>query len=294
VNASHSETVDSRRALVLGGGGAAGNAWMVGVIAGMADAGLALTEADVIVGTSAGAAAAIQISSVPLADLYDSVVNAPVPAQGHATGASDAEHLERVNALIAQSLDAADMRRRVGAAALGADSEQDGVRSERWRAIVATRLPVTEWPERRILITAVDATTGEPVVMDKDSGVDLVDAVAASSSPGLAHNVGGHWLLGGGYRRNENADLAAGYGRVVVLSPLGGRNFYPVGWRMQLAAQVEDLEDGGSQVATVIPDEASLAEMGDNFLDPCTRSASAQAGFEQGRGAARHLKPLWR
>jgi NTE family protein len=43
-------------ALVLGGGGAAGNAWEIGIIAGLAEAGLDLTEAaDLVVGTSAGA-----------------------------------------------------------------------------------------------------------------------------------------------------------------------------------------------------------------------------------------------
>ena len=36
------------RALVLGGGGSAGNAWEIGVIAGLFDAGLDVTEADLI------------------------------------------------------------------------------------------------------------------------------------------------------------------------------------------------------------------------------------------------------
>ena len=49
-------------ALVLGGGGAAGNAWQIGVIAGLAEAGLDMTEAaDLVVGTSSGAIAAAQV-----------------------------------------------------------------------------------------------------------------------------------------------------------------------------------------------------------------------------------------
>src|SRR5580692_11936448 len=51
------------RALVLGGGGSAGNAWSIGVIAGLFDAGLDVTEADLIIGTSAGSTVAAQISS---------------------------------------------------------------------------------------------------------------------------------------------------------------------------------------------------------------------------------------
>ena len=52
-------------ALVLGGGGAAGNAWMIGIIAGLADAGLDLTEAaDLVIGTSSGATAAVGLYAI--------------------------------------------------------------------------------------------------------------------------------------------------------------------------------------------------------------------------------------
>jgi NTE family protein len=43
--------VMNERALVLGGGGATGNAWLIGIIAGLFDAGLDVTDADLIVGT---------------------------------------------------------------------------------------------------------------------------------------------------------------------------------------------------------------------------------------------------
>ena len=51
-----------RTALVLGGGGSTGNAWLIGVLAGLAGAGLEVNAADLIVGTSAGATAAAQLS----------------------------------------------------------------------------------------------------------------------------------------------------------------------------------------------------------------------------------------
>jgi NTE family protein len=51
------------QALVLGGGGVAGIAWMTGVLAGLADAGRDVTGADLLVGTSAGAAVAAQVGS---------------------------------------------------------------------------------------------------------------------------------------------------------------------------------------------------------------------------------------
>src|SRR6478609_6166383 len=57
------------RALVLGGGGSAGNAWVIGVVAGLFDAGLDVTEADLIIGTSAGSTAAVQITSATPTEL---------------------------------------------------------------------------------------------------------------------------------------------------------------------------------------------------------------------------------
>ena len=43
-------------ALVLGGRGVAGIAWMIGLLSGLADAGDDVTTADLIIGTSAGQA----------------------------------------------------------------------------------------------------------------------------------------------------------------------------------------------------------------------------------------------
>jgi NTE family protein len=145
-----------------------------------------------------------------------------------------------------------------------------------------------------VLITAVDADTGEPVVFDRHSGVDLVDAVAASTSSGSAYSIGENRYIDGGYRRNENADLAAGCGRVLVLSPLGGRTRTPLDWDMHLAAQVDELRAGGSRVETIVPDSESLNAFGSNLMDPSTRPPAARAGYEQGGGLAAQLAEFWR
>ena len=49
---SSPRTGPSTRALVLAGGGAAGNAWQLGLIAGLCDAGVDLTAAELIIGTN--------------------------------------------------------------------------------------------------------------------------------------------------------------------------------------------------------------------------------------------------
>ena len=187
------------------------------------------------------------------------------------------------------------MRRRVGAAALDMDAASDGSWQTQWRATVAARLPSQLWPQRTVLITAVDAHTGEPVVFDRHSGVDLADAVAASCASGLPYRIGDSRYIDGGYRSNaENADLAAGYGRVLVLSPFGGRTLQPLDWGMHLARQVDELRARGSRVETIFPDSNSRTAFGDNVMDLSTRPPAARAGYEQGRALAEQLTEFWR
>jgi len=205
--------------------------------------------------------------------------------------------MERTSRIIAAAEDAADMRRRMGAAALEMDAASDGAGPTRWRATVAARLPSQQWPERTMLITAVDAHTGEPVVFDRHSGVDLVDAVAASTANGFGvppYSIGDNRYIDGGYRRNENADLAAGYGRVLVLSPFGGRSRHPQEWGMQLAAQVDELRARGSRVETIFPDNNSRDAFGGNMMDLSTRPPAARAGYNQGTALAGQLTEFWR
>jgi len=203
--------------------------------------------------------------------------------------------MRRTSEIIAAAEDAADMRRRMGAAALEMDAASDGSGQTRWRATVAARLPSQRWPERTVRITAVDAHTGEPVVFDRHSGVDLVDAVAASCAGGPPYGIGDSRYIDGGYRRSsENADLAAGYGRVLVLSPLGGRSRTPVDWGMHLAAQVDELRARGSRVETIFPDSNSKHMFGANAMDLSLRPPAARAGYDQGRALAEQLTEFWR
>ena len=302
IDATRRAPAAGERALVLGGGGSTGNAWLIGVIAGLFDAGVDVTEADLIIGTSAGSTAAAQITGATPTELLAAILAAapqqrtgPVkPDRGRVPIGAAADHMERTSAIIAAAEDAADMRRRMGTAALERDAASDGSGQTRWRATVAARLPSQHWPDRTVLITAVDAHTGEPVVFDRHSGVDLVDAVAASCASGFAYRIGGSRYIDGGYRRNENADIAAGYARVLVLSPFGGRTRMPLEWGMHLAAQVDELRAGGSSVETIFPDSNSEHMFGANAMDLSLRPPAARAGYNQGRALAERLTEFWR
>ncbi len=296
----------SERALVLGGAGSTGNAWEIGVIAGLFEAGLDVTEADLTIGTSAGSTAAAQITSgIQPTELLAAILaaatqppTAPVGSDhGRAPIGPASDHMERLSAVIDAAEDAADMRRRMGAAALKTDVASHSSVQTKWRAVVAARLSSQHWPQRPLLIPAVDAHTGEPVVFDRHSGVDLVDAVAASTSNGFGvppYSIGGSRYINGGYRRNENADLAAGYARVLVLSPFGGRSLQPLGWGMHLTTQVDELRARGSRVETIFPDSNSEHMFGTNAMDLSLRPPAARAGHDQGRALAKQLTSFWR
>jgi NTE family protein len=298
-------------ALVLGGGGAAGNAWEIGVIAGLAEAGLDMTEAaDLVIGTSAGATAAAQVrSGIPAAELLASVLSPPVRPAGQnrerPPSLPMATVFDRMSAIGAAATSAAELQRAMGAFGLESDATLGPGAAQR-RAIVAARLPRPDWPDRPMIVVAVNAHTGELAAFDRDSGVDLVDAVTASTAlPGLVptQSINGTRYIDGGVRSTDNADLASGYPNVVVLSPLGGRrqtaperDADPAGqfeglrrapeWGTDLGSQVEALRKQGSHVEVITPDADSRAAMGTNLMDPASRIPAARAGFAQGKQEA--------
>ncbi|MFE6966162.1 patatin-like phospholipase family protein [Agromyces sp. NPDC057679] len=305
-NASSSSSSSSsarRRALVLGGGGSTGNAWLIGVVAGLHDAGLDVTDAELTIGTSAGSTAAAQLVGAGPAELYLAALTpiSPPPHRrpahaehGAARNASVHDHLERMHRIIDASADAGDLRRRIGSAALELPASSDDVRQAQWRATVAARLPEPDWPERAVLVTAIDAESGAPVVFDRGSGVELVDAVAASCSSGFAYTIGDRRYLDGGFRSNaENADLAAESDRVLVLSPFSGRSLTPIEWGTHLSTQLDELRAGGSLVETIFPESAAEHLFGANAMDLSLRPAAARAGYEQGVALAGRLTGFW-
>jgi NTE family protein len=296
-------------ALVLGGGGSAGHAWTIGVIAGLDEAGIDMTEAaDLVIGTSSGASAAAQVrSGIPPAELLASILSEPVPPVGQnrppPPGPPMDPVFERIRAIGAAAISAADLQRAMGAFGLESDATLGPVAAEQRRAMVAARLPHQQWPDRPMIVAAVNAHTGELTAFDRDSGVDLVDAVTAGTAlPGVVptHSINGTRYINGGVRSAENADLASGYANVVVLSPFGERSgTLPAGqfegirrspeWGTDLASQVEALRKQGSRVEVITPDADSRAAMGTNQMDPATRIPAARAGFTQGKQEATRL-----
>ncbi|WKV75224.1 patatin-like phospholipase family protein [Streptomyces sp. PCS3-D2] len=267
-------------ALVLGGGGLTGIGWECGILYGLARAGVDLTTADLIVGTSAGSVVGAQLASGRFSpqELYERQLG---DAAGEAAAKLGAAVLARYAlAMVRSRSDATAYRRRVGAMALAADTGPEADRRE----VLAARLVSHEWPERRFVVTAVDALSGELRAFDREDGSGLVDAVAASCAvPGVwpPVTVGERRFIDGGVRSATNADLAAGYARVVVIAPIAlGSGLVPAP-----AAQAARLREAGAKVLLITPSATARKAFGRNVLDPARRDPAARAGLAQ---AAQH------
>ena len=109
---------------MLGGGAATGNAWLIGVMAGLFDGGFDARRADLVVGTSAGSTAAAQIGGADPSELYSAIIDPATVRQTELAAASrpsgplKPEHLQRLLTVAGESSDLVDFRRRMGAAAL--------------------------------------------------------------------------------------------------------------------------------------------------------------------------------
>jgi NTE family protein len=267
---------------VLGGGGVAGVAWHTGVLCGLADVGVDLGSADLLVGTSAGATVAAQWAAGLAADgLFARQVD-PASAGSELTPAiSVADLWERMAPIYSASIDDADRRRRLGVLALSADTVAEPVR----RRVIEARLDGVGWVGDRLRIVVVEATSGHRRVLDATSGVDLVDAVTASCAvPGVwpPVTIAGSRFVDGGVWSTANADLAVGCDRVLVLAPIVDP---------AVRADVARLAETG-RVELIRPDDASLAAFGADVLDPSSRGPSAQAGRAQGRREAGRVADL--
>ena len=273
-----------KRALVLGGGGVAGIAWETGILQGIADESAAtaraLLDSDVLVGTSAGSAVVAQIGSgLSLEDLFARQVRGTSAEIDPGVGVDAVTELF-LAALSQPDATAVQKRQRIAAVALATETVAESVR----RSVIAQRLPTHAWPDRVLRVTAIDTATGELVVFERDSGVDLVDAVAASCAvPGVwpPVTIGDRRFMDGGIGSTINLDVADDCDVAVVLVPAGVSAPSPFG-----AGPAAEIAAFGGPALGVFADDESLAAFGPNALDPRCRIGSAEAGRAQGRREA--------
>lgn len=277
-----------KRALVLAGGGIAGIAWETGILRGIADespnTAQALLNSDVLVGTSAGSTVAAQLGSgLSLDELYERQVGDVSAELNPGVGIDGITELF-VTAMLTPNTTKQQKLQRIGEIALGAPTVDEPVRRE----VIAARLPSHQWPDRVLRISAIDTATGEVVGFDRDSGVGLVDAVAASCAvPGAwpPVTIDGRRYMDGGVSSSVNMELAADCDSAVVLVPSGRSVPSAFGG----GGTAEEIAGFAGTALGIFADDAALEAFGANPLDPACRVPSAQAGRAQGRRVAAEI-----
>lgn len=279
---SQTDGDQGRTALVLGGGGVVGIAWLTGLLLGLERQGVTLRNADIIVGTSAGSVVGSQLASGrSLEELYTDQV---ADATGEVAAAVPEGGFEAMAASGTAATTPEEYMRAIGQFALARGGGQAAERHE----AIASRLPDHEWPAGGLRITAVDIDSGERTVFTRDSGVPLVSAVGASCAvPGVwpVVAINDHRYMDGGMWSTANVDVAADASRIVVIAPL------PYGLRPGTLPD-EQLAALGVPGAVIVPNSASVAAFGANPLDPAGRPASAEAGLAQALEEAERLTAL--
>lgn len=282
------------KALVLSGGGPLAVAWECGVLSGLAQSGFALSLADFVLGTSAGAIVGAQIASGRDPSLMANLIIAEAENTSVAKAGSfyPPDAIAKLPELFRKSQTGETGRIEVGAYAMAASTpENPAAYIKRMTSIIG----FDSWPEK-IGIVVVDIAAGKPRVLCRDCGATLGTGVAASCClPGLHPPVaiGGKHYMDGGLRSAANADLVGRFDVVLVLSfnPPG-----PVGQRMisRVTAQVDELAASGMTVSVITPDEACLDAIGSDTMDFARRPEVALRAIEQGTKAAASLAEFWR
>lgn len=274
----------TRTALVLGGGGITGIAWEVGILKALHEAGLKMAEAGETLGTSAGSVVGTLMSSHPIDDLYDAQLEPPDAAIG---GKFNIRRMVRALPVVGLPGGSVIQRRaRVGRAAMAAipSDAEDRV------AVIRERVDVEDWPDTNLRITAMHAQTGQLNIFDRDSGVDLFHAIAASCAVPFvwpAVMVGGEPHLDGGVRSTTNSDLVRHPDVAVVIAPLPMHMSRHHNIRAQL-----DRADVRKRMV-IWPDDQAKKAMGRQMLNPEKQAAAAREGLRQGRMMATRVRAVW-
>jgi NTE family protein len=284
-----------RRSLVLGGGGVVFVSWLSAYLGGLARRGVALDDADRIVGTSAGSILAAVVAGGQLerfGRLIRAVGRSPAVISRLAPSTDLKPSQQRALDRFERARDAEpDTIRTIGAAALAAAAPPRNLLP----AGVLLMLQTWRWPDDRLAVTAVDTYSAERLVLTRASRTPLLRAVAASASvPGLyaPQPVLDRRAMDGGVSgTGTHADLVAGSERALVF-PVAGTLLEP---RLTMNPQSTELEIAALRAAgTLVEVRHTRLPPSTNLMDPAAVPAALALGTRQAEEDADILRDFWR
>ncbi len=285
-----------RRTISLGGGGLYFVAWQIAYLNGLAARGVRLTDAEIVVGTSAGSLVAGILTAGRLHRFGVKVdLLAKLPALVSALAPVKDLHPSQVRArdLFAEATDATpDTIRPIGHAALAAQATP-AAQLARSTALV---MGVRAWRSPALQITTVDTYTGERLVLHGGRGLTVPQAAAASASvPGLfsPQPIGDRRCMDGGVSGSgTHTDRLAGAERAFVVSLVGGETTHPAGMTMTKDRQFEEIEQlraTGTEVHVTGPSGVDV----ERLMDPSAIGEALELGAHQAEVDAPTLLDFW-
>lgn len=292
------------RGLALGGGGTPLIAWYAGYCNALKKAGVDLSSADVVVGTSAGSIFGAMLTSGHLWRLVDEMdlfadfpklLAEMMPALQFNASQLRAQHAE----LTVRDASPASIQR-IGKAAM-ASLNPDGVAN--YHQVMRKLLTASAWPSGGMFTTAIDCYTGQRVVVSKASNIPINIACAASSSaPG---QVGPTFIKdrlcmdGGMSQSSTHSDVIAGVKRAIVISLGDGTiNEQKQGLRLSslpntINQEVKDLEAGGTKTKHIVVGLPPGLSKVENLLDPKWIAPYLKYGNDRGIADVAMMNTFW-
>lgn len=277
----------------LGGGGIWFVSWQVAYLFELASAGVDVAGADRIVGTSAGSVVSSVLEAGNLSRLHTELkVLAKLPkligvlAPASKLSASQ----ETARDLFATAPDAdPDRVRDIGHAALAASTPSAATMARNVGLILGSR----SWPSSTLHITAVDAFTGERLVLTNRARVPLPRAVAASSAvPGLfaPQPIADRRCMDGGVSGSgTHLDLLAGARRALVVSLTDGSAVVEPMMTVSpgdIEAEFDALRGTGTELLVRTPEAVDP----DRLMDPSAVPDAIAMGRRQAVADAEELR----
>jgi NTE family protein len=282
--------------LILGGGGPVGEAWESGVMAGLAESGVGLTEIDRIIGTSAGAIVGARVAGrmSPLGLVRAALTRFEGPPPQHIPPAPGLSFLVgKLEELNAGKLSEQSVGIEVGQWALKVNPI---VSEEGFVASFQRRVPQPDWPSGAYECVSVDAMDGSLRVWDEASKVQPALAIASSCAlPGFFApvTISGHRYMDGGVRSATNADLARGCKTAIVLAPtVGPSDALAKVSVKRLDEELRILRESRCKVALIVPNAGSLRAFGGTLGNSSRVGPALEAGRVQGGGIASKIAGL--
>jgi NTE family protein len=173
-----------------------------------------------------------------------------------------------------------------------------------WQAVINRLTGAGKaWPSPKFHASAIDCYTAQRLIVAQEDNIAAIDAMSASSSwPGLAGPTtlkDRRCMDGGTCQSSTHADVLGGTKRALIISLASGDDERDAAQGLRLShfpnslnQEIADLKAGGSQVLLIVvgcpPGYAKV-----NLVDPALIPVAIQFGTDRGVSDAAKIKAFW-